>query len=77
MADKESGDQTSKKRLSKRAQKKLDKSLADKNISEIEKQIILDETLGNNASSGANGVKRQKLDSYRDKKHFISGDREA
>lgn len=30
----------SKKRLSKRAKKKLDKQLADKNISDIEKKII-------------------------------------
>ena len=34
--------QTQKKKISKRAQKKLDKQLADKNISQIEKQIIID-----------------------------------
>ena len=34
-----------KKRLSKRAQKNLDKALADKNISEIEKQIMVDEAM--------------------------------
>ena len=32
---------------------------------------------GNNGITGQNGVKRQKLDSYRDKKHFISGEKEA
>ena len=32
---------------------------------------------GNNGITGQNGVKRQKLDSYRDKRHFINGEKEA
>ena len=33
----------SKKRLSKRAQKKLDKALSNKDMSELEKQVLLDQ----------------------------------
>ena len=34
------------KRLSKRAKKKLDKQLADKNVSEIEKKLLLEQAKG-------------------------------
>ena len=65
-------DQPKKAKLSKRAQKKLDKALADKNISEIEKQIMVDEAAGKNTSGG---TKRQKLDSFKDKNTYIGGER--
>lgn len=57
-----------KKRLSKRAQKKLDKALADTNISQLEKQIMVDEAMTIDGPGTSGGiVKRQKLDSFRSK----------
>jgi len=66
-----------KKRLSKRAQKKLNKALANKNTSQIEKQILIDQALGNIPKDFGAGapVKRQKLSSFRDAKNFISSER--
>ena len=60
--------------------------MADKNISDLEKQIMREEAMRKGPKSGLAGimqpglggiVKRQKLDSFRDKKNFISGDRQG
>ena len=47
--------------------------MADKNISDLEKQIILDQAMNLNTDAGS---KRQKLDSFKDKKNFINGNRD-
>ena len=71
----ESSSLPKKVKLSKRAQKKLDKQMADKNISDLEKQIIKDQAMNGEIAGQNCGSKRQKLDSFRDKKNFITGDR--
>jgi len=65
-----------KQRLSKRAQKKLDKTMSNKNISDLEKQIILDEARGEGAAQSGS-IKRQKLDTFKDKKNFITNTKDG
>lgn len=42
-------------------------------MSDLEKQLIIDEAMAQDAGGT---VKRQKLDSFRDKKNFISGEKD-
>ena len=65
--------QPEKKRLSRRAQKRLDKLMADKTKSDLEKQLLRDEMLG--AIEQIAGNKRQRLADLKDPRNFISGDR--
>ena len=64
----------SKKFLSKRLMKKLDKIKSNSKLTEQEKKVLLDEAIENNEEKSE--LKRKKLEDVKDSKNFVLGEKE-
>ena len=64
----------SKKFLSKRLKKKLDKIKSNSKLTEQEKKVLLDEAIENNEEKSE--LKRKKLEDVKDSKNFVLGEKE-
>ena len=64
----------SKKFLSKRLKKKLDKIKGNSKLTEQEKKVLCDEVIENNEEKSE--LKRKKLEDVKDSKNFVLGEKE-